>query len=1152
MKNQTQTDTPLLLTDPDQAQRQATDTRSSVWVSASAGTGKTSVLTSRVLRLLLPKHDRPDDMTPPHKILCITYTKAAAAEMTQRVMDEAAKWVTLPDAQLSDRLTRLYGQTPTLIQFDCARRLFSSLIEAPGGLNFMTIHSFCESLLKRFPLEAGLSPHFDVLDDNQNQAILNLAVKKIIEAVALGTSSSAFHEAYAVFENAVSEKNFLKLVHAAFSNRQKLFLFFKKFDTSQKRQEALQNTLGLKEQDLSLHISDSIIENSETIINYLLQGSAQDLKKASALKIWLEDKDKRTKNILQAVKCFYKSDLLEQSQPTKTLIKKFPELVLLFQETGETLFKIYEQHLLLECMVSSSAIIDILYAIMTRYTAEKENNACLDFDDLIFKTQQLLAGNNRKTQDIISWVHYKLDGGIDHVLVDEAQDTNNAQWVIIGSLIKDFFDGAGRYDNDQRTVFVVGDYKQSIYSFQGADPQAFQAMQGQLSEQVRLSRKNWASVPLHISFRSTEPVLKLVDTVFQGTEGLALGLNPNNPLHHECSRKDAPGRVEYWPLIEHPKDEKSSSMGWQSPIGKTPYQNPEAKLAELIAGHIDGLIESKVANAGDILILVRRRNALVDHIIRALKRRNIPTSGADRMILQSHIAIEDLMTAAQFALQPNDDLSLACLLKSPFIGISEDDLYSLTCLKNKNSQSLWMSVTQTLPADTVDWLTSLIDLSGYSGLYDFFAHLLFKPAPLDLTGSGYLSILRRLGRDAIDPIEEFLNLCMASDLETGMSLEIFLHKFKHNPLKIKRELDKAGSVVRIMTVHAAKGLQAPIVYLPDCFGQLPHIHQPAILWPDQKDIHAPIVLPTKSENRTSVLDGFLEKETSATLEESLRLLYVALTRAQDRIIVCGVTPKKFNPHDNWHNLVTRAFHALEGTESFDSPTGKGMAFANASFLKMVSYNSHKNKDQITNKNNKPVPPWIREPIKEASHIAPVINPSRLDTDSDIVLSPLLKADKNRYARGLLIHRLLQFLPDIAPQIREVAAMNWLSTPGRVPMNINIDTPLLLKEVLDILNHTEFSDLFGESSRSEVPIVGKRKDGAIISGQVDRLVISKNHIKIIDFKTNRPAPMNLEDVPDQYIKQMKSYAELLRGLHPDKAISAALLWTDGPKLLPVPV
>ena len=1120
------------------SQRTAANPAASVWVSASAGSGKTKVLTDRVLALLLTG-------TSPERILCLTFTKAAAAEMSNRITQQLADWVTLDEHDLTEKLEPLYRGEVTGPIRERARRLFARVLDTPGGLRISTIHAFCQSLLQRFPLEAGVAPHFAVMDErNAAEALFEAQEATIEHARSEGDIKLA--DALAFITARVHEVNFAPLMESLIAGRGKLAQLLDRYGTIDAVMTALRRKLGLGADETESSIISAAChddafgcDNLKRVVAAMSSGKKTDQERANIIAAWLANATQRTVSIEVYADAYLTEGEVRARLVTKEVIATVPDALEVLQAEAERLRLLMDRVRAARVAAATESLLRLGADLLTRYRADKERRGILDYDDLIQVTRALLHAPG-----LAGWVLYKLDGGLDHILVDEGQDTNPDQWAIVDAIAAEFFTGLGRHEESSdkpRTVFVVGDRKQSIYSFQGASPDEFERMRGHMRARVKDTERKWEDIPMNVSFRSAPAVLKAVDLVFQqpaARDGVAL---PDEGITHLTAREGDAGLVEVWPPVEPAATDVPVS--WKPPVERTTADSPPHRLAALVAKRIAKMIQdrellpsqNRPIRAGDIMVLVRRRTGFVEELVRQLKRKDIAVAGVDRMVLTQQIPVMDLIAVGQFLLLPEDDLTLATVLKSPLVGLSEDDLFTLAY--NRDGKHLWEVLiahggTHTVFGKAYDLLTGLLAKVDFLTPAQLYAEIL-------VTLDGRRKLLSRLGFDADDPIDEFMELTLVYERAHPPSLQGFLHWLAAGDTEIKRDLDQTGAdAVRIITVHGAKGLQAPIVFLPDTLR--PPVMQESLLWTDDGLL---LWSPTVGD-MDSVSRRVRDEAQRAQEREYRRLLYVAMTRAEDRLYVCGWQTKRPTKLDAcWHTLIKNALATVTGPVTDDFLAADG-TLPTAEILRLASPQTRDAKSTrgpTTAAPLEPLPDWARrDPPREENPPRPLA-PSRGATES-AALSPLSGDGRVRFQRGLIIHRLLQSLPDIPSARRRAAAAAYLARP-----TWGLDDlarAQIVDETMAVLETPAFAPLFGPGSHAEVPLTGLVGTYAV-SGQVDRLAVSATDVWIIDYKTNRPPPRAARDVDAAYVFQMATYRAALQVIYPRHRIHCVLLWTDGP-------
>ena len=1120
-------------------QARAASPATSAWVSASAGSGKTKVLTQRVLALLMAG-------AAPEKILCLTFTKAAAAEMADRISTTLSKWVTMTRASLAATIAELLGRAVTETEIDRARRLFAIVLDAPGGIKIQTIHAFCQSLLKRFPLEAGVAPVFELLDETAADEALRESWEAVVARSAAG-GDPALSAALSAIVARVHESNFDQLL-ATLTRSRALIERMTADDGTDAALAAVGRVLGLGPGDTRPSVITAASDDANIAFTDLLRaadalakGTKTDAARSAAMRTWLMDREARVLRFADYASVYLTTEdaiRADSGLATKSAVKADPEVLDIMRAEADRVHRVVETLKAVETAANSKSLIVLADRILAAYREFKQRRSALDYDDLIAATRRLL-----ERPHVSAWVLYKLDGGIDHVLIDEAQDTNPDQWAIIASLTTEFFAGHGRReDGDQplaRTVFGVGDPKQSIFSFQGADPEGFARMEREFGRRVQDADRTWHSVPMNVSFRSTTTILDAVDRVFATSPARDGVVEGPDALKHYSSRAGHAGLVEIWPPVEpEPTDDTAA---WKPPIERVHGQSADLRLARLIAERIRRMIsggemlqsEDRPIQAGDILVLVQRRTAFVEELIRRLKEIGVAVAGSDRMKLTEQIAVKDLMALGHAMLLPEDDLNLAALLKSPLIGLSEDELFDLAY--HRGQQSLWAALFQSRRFSTAtEYLSGLMARADNSSPYSLFDHVL-------TACDGRRRLLARLGPEADDPINEFLAAALTYQQSNPPSLQGFLQWIERASPEIKRDLEQSNiDAVRVMTCHGAKGLEAPVVFLPDTV-RTPTVRD-SVFW-DECDGRPVMIWSAPNTARDARTDLLRQQEQARQDRESRRLLYVAMTRARDRLYVAGWRSKYSPKPTCWHTLIANALTA--DVESVEEPL-LNCAVWRTSGAQTAPPDPPRRR--LVDTERAALPEWTAHPPGPEPEPPRPLTPSRPARTEPPPQSPVGEDRARRFQRGLVIHRLLQTLPDLAPARRAAAAERYVA---RAMAGIAASVrEQIAAETMRILENPEFAPLFGSGSAAEVPLIGAIGTFRL-SGQVDRLRVTEHEVLIIDYKTNRPPPHDVADVDPAYMFQMAAYRTALSAVWPGKRIRCLLLWTDGPFTMELP-
>ncbi|WP_136443431.1 double-strand break repair helicase AddA [Pacificoceanicola onchidii] len=1087
----------------------------STWLAANAGSGKTRVLTDRVARLLL------EGVLPEH-ILCLTYTKAAATEMQNRLFKRLGAWAMLESDALRAELRSLGVEQSLNNDFlRDARTLFARAIETPGGLRIQTIHSFCSSLLRRFPLEAEVSPQFQEMEDRAAERLR----AEILDQMAEGPQAHLLH-ALAPY---ISGDDSASLLAGLTRNKAD---FIKARSASE-----ILGAYGLPENFTEESIAGEVFLGDEKslfdAILPVLDGSGSNGQKlADALKQW-KSPDSAGLSLIETAS-LTKAGTVNKRLFVKKVREAAPGLVEKMEMLLSRVECARERRFSLLAAERDIALHNFAAHFVPAYEQAKQLRGWLDFDDLIIRARDLL--NDPK---VAAWVLFKLDGGIDHILVDEAQDTSPVQWQVIERLAQEFTAGEGARADVRRTIFVVGDKKQSIYSFQGADPAEFDHMRDEFGGRLKETDAPLNAMELEHSFRSADPILRLVDMTFDNAE--ASGFTPDQK--HIAFKDQMPGRVDLWPVVGKVEEEKDGD--WFEPVDRVGAQHQTVILAQRIArfikttidrktplpiekGH-SGTYEARPVHAGDFLILVRSRSRLFTEIIRAAKQEGLPIAGADRLKVMAELAVKDIMALLRFLATPEDDLSLATALRSPLFGISEQQLFDLAH-RRKDKAYLWEALRDRRE-DFPQVLDIILDLNGQTDFlrpYDLIERILTRH-------KGRRLLVGRLGSEAEDGINALLAQALSYERTDIPSLTGFLEWAESDNLEIKRAAESAGETLRVMTVHGAKGLEAPIVIMPDCAERKDTLRatllrdEHGLLWKQTSD-----ALPAR---HSAAIDAAKQAEA----RERDRLLYVGLTRAEKWLIVAaaGETGKSGNA---WYDKVQRGMEGCGAEEtSFDFGdlgADAGLTLSHGDWAKLDMTAPEKKSEQT-----RALPDHLLEPTPE-----PPARP-QARSPSDLGGAKALPGDHGdeedvAKARGTLIHELIELLAPLTPEARATAGQQLLKSRGLWPEA----EPMLGETLLTLDTHP---NLFTPDTLAEVPITADLPNLGRIHGIMDRLLITPECILVVDYKTNRAVPDTPEQTPEGLLRQMGAYAAALTQVYPDKDIQTAILWTATAQYMPLP-
>ena len=1108
------------------AQATASDPAASAWVSANAGSGKTHVLTQRVLRLLLKG-------APPGQILGLTFTKAAAANMASRIFKTLSDWTSLDDEALTAAIVDCGAEKPAPAEIKFARQLFARTIETPGGLKIQTLHAFCERLLQLFPFEANVPAHFKVIDEREAEELIEEARNR---AVAALQASSGLADTLDFVAREAGAFNFDALIGEAQAHA----ATFAAFDNAESFAAALRARFGLEPNARTGGIEAEMLggdigqKRRQAWAQALDAGKTKDQECAAKLRAANDETDPGAR-IAALLDAFFN----KEGEPrggekgcltSKDLRHKFRSLEEDLHREQERLIPLREMRRAAQILERSEALFGIAKAILTAFGRAKAERCALDFDDQIALALSLVERSSA------AWVLHKLDNGLDHLLVDEAQDTSAEQWRIIAALTEEFFSGEGARSSG-RTVFAVGDEKQSIFSFQGAAPEKFAEMKRAFEKRHREARRPFETVPLNVSFRSAPAILAAVDKTFESEEawrGVAAAGEPY-PVH-EAIRRGMNGVVELWPTIEPVID--SEPEDWRMPLDEPTRHDPPVVLAGRIAETIDRWLtpdsrervidemtgDPRRIRPGDVMILVRSRNVFFEAMIRALKTRNVKVAGADRLKLREHIAVMDLVAAGRAALVPDDDLALACVLKSPLIGFNESDLFNLAASRKGQLASALAASRDARAREAEHRLAAWRDWARTLTPYAFYARLLGEQR-------GRKALLSRLGPDAADPIDEFMSLALDHEQRQAPSLTLFLADVEATDAAIKRDMEAESDGVRVLTVHASKGLEAPIVFLPDTCGAPDGKHDPQLLRLAPEGSGDPPLFAWSRRNAEDckvVAEARVERR-GAEAGEHRRLLYVAMTRAAQRLIVAGFENGKRRTDGCWHDLVRRGL--ADSMIPVRAPWGETIL----RFGEGVGAAGEGEAGDPRERSE--LPRWLRERAALEVVQAPLRPFEAVGRAS--------KGERLRVLEGRLAHALLQILPDIPPAARAATAAAYLDahTDG-LSAEARAAVATRIAAVMDV---PELAPLFGPGSCGEIALAGVlRRTGQPdlpYSGRLDRMVATDAAVLIVDLKLG-PAPSRPASA---HVAQLAVYRAALQPLYPTLPVRAALVYLDGPTL-----
>ena len=1095
-----------------EAQVFAADPATSTWLSANAGSGKTRVLTDRVARLLL-------DGVDPQNILCLTYTKAAATEMQNRLFARLGVWAMMPTDELREKLAELGIDGPIAgDRLSAARTLFARAVETPGGLRIQTIHSFCAGVLRRFPLEAGVSPQFREMEDRTAKLLRDGIVEAmaqeepdIVANVAAYLTDEGFDgltEAILGERGAFAAVPDDGVVSAPFG-----------IPPEETPKALAARTFLADDRDLLRDVAAACLTGSKTDVTLAetLAGLPEDLGLGSLSVL--------EKPFLYGAGAKVPFGAKIDAVPTKSVREAHDDLVDPLNDLMRRIEAAREVRLAIEARARTRALYRFAVPFLRRYEAAKLARGTLDFTDFIERTRALLAD-----RDVAQWVLFKLDGGIDHLLVDEAQDTSPAQWDVIRSLASEFSSGIGARGERERTIFVVGDEKQSIYSFQGADPEGFERMRDHFSRELSGAGKALSVHDLRYSFRSSDAILRVVDQTFTDERREGLGADA---LSHIAFNDAMPGRVDLWPAIQTEKAE-DAERDWTRPVDSPSPEHANLKLAGMIAGRIREMVDGEYLptatgrrriTEGDFLILTRTRGGIFPEMISACKKAGLEVAGSDRLKVASELAVRDIVSVLRFLALPEDDLALAEALRSPLFGWSEQELYVLAQGRPEGAL-LWPALRdggEYEPTRAI--LNDLLWQSDFLRPYDLIARLLIRH-------DGRARLTGRLGPEAEDGIDALLDQALGYEAAEIPSLTGFLEWARMDDLTVKRQAEAQGRRIRVMSIHGAKGLEAPIVILPDCHTKPETLkdtlyrHGDLAIWP-----------PTKERMPRGILD-LRDEMLARNLREQRRLLYVAMTRAESWLIACAAGKAEAGDA-GWHDMIGNGLdHA--GAVPHEFPTGRGLRHETGDWtageIEDRTQRDGTGDDDIATFAAVPAHDPVRAPLSPSNLGGAKVMPGEADPASrDIAM-----------AQGSLTHLLLEHLPNVTAGERPDLARRLTATVPDLP-----DTDTLMADALSLVGMPTLATLFGGDAFAEIEVTADLPRLGRVAGTIDRLILTDDTVTAVDYKSNRIVPDMPDEVPEGLLRQMGAYDAILRAIWPGRTVATAILWTATGTLMPLP-
>lgn len=1108
-------------------------------VTASAGTGKTWLLVTRIIRLLL-HGARPDG------ILAVTFTRKAASEMQTR-LNERLRALVDPDDGALDAEMRTLGIEPDPALRGRARRLYETLLFRERPVRITTFHALCHDILRRFPLEADVAPGFDLLEATgalqdaawdalfaeataQPDGPLAQALETLFDRCAsLHVTRQALNaflhhrsDWWAYTEGAAEPVRHAETVLADLLAIEPGMDYTAAFFTSGTRDELQRYARRLRQHATQTHVGHA------DLIDCALEENRPAEQRFSAVKEALltqEGEPRRRKASNAQAKAMGQEGQSE------------------FLALHASLCQAVLQTCDYQARCATFALSRAWYRAGARYVEHfqrlKLEQRCLDFMDLEWKAYRLL-----NHADNALWVQYKLDQRIDHLLIDEFQDTNPTQWRLVLPLLQELAAGG---TERARSVFLVGDDKQSIYRFRRADPRLLHSAGNWL--RAHLGARAYT---LDASRRSAPAVIDLVNRVFSNPP---LGdLLPSFQIH-DTHRTDLWGRVELLPLIEPAADagERAAPQALRNPL-QTPRPSEENRRhyleGQAIARRIRALIDQRTLLGPDgaavpldyngIVILLRRRTHAQAYE-QALREAGIPFLGADRGTLLESLEVRDLEALLEILITPYDNLALAQVLRSPLFAVSDSDLMRLAAIGGSGS---WMERLQRLaaelPADAPlahAWrtLTRWRSLAGHVPVHDLLDRIYSEA---DVRGRYQTAFPPALRPRVQAHLTRFIELALEVDSGRYPSLVHFLSRLRElrayeqqGPGETPAADGASEARVRLMTIHAAKGLEAPVVFLADAAATPAgptQAFQALIDWPADAGRPASFLLAGRKSDLDSVSRRWLEVQERAEAREEANLLYVALTRAKQVLIVSGCAPAR-GSNLGGYGLIAAAAQG-------------GMVLQPDGVWLLESGRPPPPPTERPVQSTAPGPtpdPRLSQPLP-AARDACEIAPSETADDDETHAG----GDPQGRRRGIAIHRMLELLSAQRAQERDGLLRQVAGEFALDPDDAELAQ--WWQEALRVVNDPALVALFDpahyDAAYNEVPI-SYRQGSRLVHGVIDRLVLREDTVTLIDYKTHRRAdPDNLAPLAEPYREQLRLYAQGVRALWPGRRVRPVLLFT----------
>ncbi len=1105
----------------------AINPEANIAVFASAGSGKTHLLVHRILKLLL------SGVEPSH-ILAITFTRKAAAEMQERLMKVLAEWAIADELQIKTILQSL-SHPHNEASITKARKLYEELLFSEFEMRITTFHAFCQDILKRFAIHAGVPAGFRVTENNDELKLE--ARKRLFKTAQLEEEKQLGKALFTLLLHCNTVNNVYEVLDTFIDSRSDWRSFTENQSDPVKYANECLHKLIFNKQEKFKKPLESLKPQLQEYLTYLSAHKTKtNQSKCDLLSTFLEIEYPKNKHLDIIVPVFFTSKKEKREiKATKTLEKSLAEKTHIFISLHESICAEVDE--LLD-VIKKENLVEFnqawFYAghrLLEVYQDLKFSQHTLDFDDLEWYTYLLL-----NQHDSAAWIQYKLDQRIQHILIDEFQDTNPTQWNLIFPLLSEL--AIDSHDN-HRSLFIVGDAKQSIYGFRRANPE------------LQYTAAEWAKDNLNAqlletddSYRSSPAIIDFVNRVFS-QQNIAL----NNFNLHLAVQSKLWGQVQVNQLTQtnNTELEESNQQGFRDPLTEE-KQNFESdshylegqqvaiKICDLVDNAIS-VMDNQVPRCiqyNDIIILARNRTHLAQLEL-ALSEKQIPFISTYEGNFLNRLEVQDILSLLTYLTQTHNDLALAQVLRSPLYGMSDQDLMKIAC----QSESTWHeklksyaeSSDNTLAKQAFDQLQHWRTISNTLPVHDLLDRIYFETNLL----SRYTSSLagthsEEIKKHILDNLTALLQLSLDIDAGRYSSIQSFLTSLQNMQLSNisgYTQLHQNNNAVQIMTIHSAKGLEAPVVFLVDTGPKKKQLHtyKSIINWPSNTKRPEQFFLVGRKDSVDKVTQSIIEQQTITNWKEELNLLYVALTRAKQYLFISGTASNQSS--QSWHSIISNALSGDFKDLNNDTWTSE---FGTPPSVKIRKSDEPSKKETIEIDLSKSFP--INTILSEDTQQADPENQELADY-------------------GTLVHKIFEL---IRPELDLKKNKEALRSSIESSLGITIKSQEFeraVDEVNGCLQSVELSKIFKTTDDKEilkeVPINFIKND-KVYYRIIDHLIIDDDQAWIIDYKTTYDVCIDtMHEHANQYQQQINTYGYKIKKLYPDKSIRASILFTAIPAL-----